>query len=285
MYIGKIYSFWNNCWQIFLYLKRISYKISVGVYFPKQKMRFCCCVHGTFSTKLPHFSTHNALQADACAWLGLSQKIEQTRLVTPQPSRGGGRCYDVWFQEEQLAEAQAGDDVDVSEWSLCQWFERLDPYCQTENKAQEQVVGFDLLIIVSFLRALLKMNKRWMNGRWTNNGGTMNERQTNNEQTMDERWTNNEQTMKNERWTNNEWTTINEQRINEQTINKQTTNKQWNNDEQMMNKQWTNKEQTDEGTNDKQTNNKWIMNKQMTTKRWMNNEQLTMNERRTMKDR
>ena len=153
MYIGKIYSFWNNCWQLFLYLKRISYKISVGVYFPKQKMRFCCCVHGTFSTKLPHFSTHNALQADACAWLGLSRKLEQTRRVTPHPSRGGGRGYDVWFRKEQLAEAQAGDDVDVFEQSLRQWRERLYPYLQTGNKAWEQDVGFNLLNLVSFLRA------------------------------------------------------------------------------------------------------------------------------------
>jgi hypothetical protein len=73
--------------------------------------------------------------------------------VTPHPSRGGGRGYDVWFREEQLAKAQAGEDVDVSRWSLRCWRERLHPYRQTGNKAREQVVGVDLINLMTFLRA------------------------------------------------------------------------------------------------------------------------------------
>ena len=73
--------------------------------------------------------------------------------MTPHPSHGGGRGYNVWFCEEQLAEAHAGDDVDVSKQSLCRWREQLDPYHQTGNKAREQGVGVNLLNLVSFLRA------------------------------------------------------------------------------------------------------------------------------------
>ena len=58
------------------------------------------------------------LQADARARLGLSWKLEQARHVTPHPSCGGGRGYDVWYREEHLAKAQASVDVDVSKRSL-----------------------------------------------------------------------------------------------------------------------------------------------------------------------
>ena len=54
------------------------------------------------------------LQAHARAHLGLSRQLEQTRRVAPHPCIGGGG-YDAWFREEQLAKAQAGEVVDVSE--------------------------------------------------------------------------------------------------------------------------------------------------------------------------
>ena len=54
------------------------------------------------------------LQAHARAHLGLSRQLEQTRCVAPHPCIGGGG-YDAWFREEQLAKAQAGEVVDVSE--------------------------------------------------------------------------------------------------------------------------------------------------------------------------
>ena len=59
----------------------------------------------------------------------------------------------MWFREEQLARAQAGEDVDVSVSSLRRWGQRLHPYRQTGNKAREQVVGVDLINLVTFLRA------------------------------------------------------------------------------------------------------------------------------------
>ena len=92
------------------------------------------------------------LQAHACAQLGLSQELQQARRVTPHPSHGGGG-YDVWFREEQLMMAQAGVDVAVSKSSLRRWGERLHPFRQTGNRAREQVVGVDLINLVTFLRA------------------------------------------------------------------------------------------------------------------------------------
>ena len=92
------------------------------------------------------------LQAHARAQLGLSRQLEQTSRVAPHPCLGGGG-YDAWFREEQLAKAQAGEVVDVSESSLRRWRERLHPYRQTGNKAREQVVGVDMINLVTFLRA------------------------------------------------------------------------------------------------------------------------------------
>jgi hypothetical protein len=92
------------------------------------------------------------MQEHACAQLGLSRQLEQMRCVAPHPCLGGGG-YDAWFREEQLAKAQAGEVVDVSESSLRRWRERLHPYPQTENKAREQVMGVDMINLVTFLRA------------------------------------------------------------------------------------------------------------------------------------
>jgi len=57
------------------------------------------------------------------------------------------------IREEQLAKAQAGEVVDVSESSLRRWRERLHPYRQLGNMAREQVVGVDMINLVTFLRA------------------------------------------------------------------------------------------------------------------------------------
>ena len=81
-----------------------------------------------------------------------SSQLEQARRVTPNPSLGGGG-YDAWFREEQLAKAQAGEVVVVSESSLRRWRERLHPYRQTGNKAREKIIGADLISLVTFLRA------------------------------------------------------------------------------------------------------------------------------------
>jgi hypothetical protein len=92
------------------------------------------------------------LQALVRARLGLSRQLEQTRCVMPHPCLRLGGC-DIWFRNEKLAKVQAREDIDVSTHSLSHWRERLHPYCQTGNKAQEQVVGVDLLNLVTFLRA------------------------------------------------------------------------------------------------------------------------------------
>jgi hypothetical protein len=92
------------------------------------------------------------LQVHASAWLGLSQQLEQTRRVMPHPRRCGGG-YNVWFREEQLANLQAREDVNVSEQSLCRWRECLHLFRQTGNKAREQIVGINLLNLATFLRA------------------------------------------------------------------------------------------------------------------------------------
>ncbi len=50
------------------------------------------------------------LQAHAHTQLGLSRQLKQTSHVPPHPCCGGGG-YNVRFHEEQLAKAQAGEDV------------------------------------------------------------------------------------------------------------------------------------------------------------------------------
>jgi transposase len=92
------------------------------------------------------------LHAHARAHLGLSRQVEQTRRETPHPSRGG-RGYDTWFCWEQLDKAAAGEDVDVSVSTIRRWRERLEPYRATGNKAREQIVGVDLVNLVTFLHA------------------------------------------------------------------------------------------------------------------------------------
>jgi hypothetical protein len=52
------------------------------------------------------------LRVHACAHLGLSRQLEQTRRETPHPSHGG-RGYDTWFHRDQLDKMAAGEDVDV----------------------------------------------------------------------------------------------------------------------------------------------------------------------------
>jgi hypothetical protein len=58
------------------------------------------------------------LQARACAQLGLTQQLEQTRRETPHPCRGG-RGYNTWFHQEELAKAATGKAVDVSKGCPC----------------------------------------------------------------------------------------------------------------------------------------------------------------------
>jgi hypothetical protein len=52
-----------------------------------------------------------------------------------------------------LQKAAADKDVNVSMSSLFCWRECIDPYHPTGNKAREQVVGVDLINLVTFLKA------------------------------------------------------------------------------------------------------------------------------------
>jgi hypothetical protein len=58
------------------------------------------------------------LQARARAQLGLIWQLKQTRREMPHPCRGG-RGYDTWFRQEQLAKVAAGKAVDVSKGCPC----------------------------------------------------------------------------------------------------------------------------------------------------------------------
>jgi hypothetical protein len=95
------------------------------------------------------------LQARARAQLGLTRQLKQTSRKTPHPCRGG-RGYDTCFRQEQLVKAAAGKAVDVSKASILCWRECLHPYCPTGNTAREQVVGVDLINLVTFLKAWLE---------------------------------------------------------------------------------------------------------------------------------
>jgi hypothetical protein len=92
------------------------------------------------------------LRAHARAHLGLSRQLKQTRRETPHPSCGG-RGYDTWFRWDQLDKVAIGEDVNVTLSSICRWRERLEPYRATWKKAREQIVGVDLVNLVTFLRA------------------------------------------------------------------------------------------------------------------------------------
>jgi hypothetical protein len=92
------------------------------------------------------------LQVPARDQLDLTRQLEQTHRKTPHPCRRG-RGYDTWFRQEQLAKVAAGKAVDVSKASILRWREHLHPYCPTGNKAREQVVGIDLINLVTFLKA------------------------------------------------------------------------------------------------------------------------------------
>jgi hypothetical protein len=112
------------------------------------------------------------LQAHACAQLGLTWQLEQIRRKMPHPRRGG-RGYNTWFRQVQLAKVAAGKDVDVSMSSLCCWRERLDPYCLMGNKAMDQVMGVDLINLVTFLKVWPKAHLNEMAIFINNKGGPL----------------------------------------------------------------------------------------------------------------
>jgi hypothetical protein len=90
----------------------------------------------------------------------------------PHPCHGG-RGYNTWFCQEQLAKVVTGKDVDVSVSSLYHWRDCLDPYCPTGNKAREQVMGVDLISLVTSLNSWLKAHLDEMAIFTYNKGGLL----------------------------------------------------------------------------------------------------------------
>jgi hypothetical protein len=54
------------------------------------------------------------LEAQACAELGFSRRLEQPRRISPYPGFGGSGGYPVWYREQQLERFNAGEAIDVS---------------------------------------------------------------------------------------------------------------------------------------------------------------------------
>jgi hypothetical protein len=90
------------------------------------------------------------LEARACAELGFSRQLEQPRQVALHPSLSGSSGYPVWHREEQLERWDAGEVTDVSERSLFRWSRRLEPYRQTGNRERSQIIGTELLNLVTY---------------------------------------------------------------------------------------------------------------------------------------
>jgi hypothetical protein len=74
--------------------------------------------------------------------------------TTPLPV-GGSSGYPVWHREEQLEIERwnAGEVTDVSEHSLFRWSRRLEPYRQTGNREWSQIIGTELLDLITYITA------------------------------------------------------------------------------------------------------------------------------------
>jgi hypothetical protein len=90
------------------------------------------------------------LEAQACAELGFSRRLEQPQRISPYPGLGGGDGYDVWYCEQQLQRFDAREAIDVSLASIYRWEDRLEPFCQTGNGKRTTIVGVDLLSLVTY---------------------------------------------------------------------------------------------------------------------------------------
>jgi hypothetical protein len=86
---------------------------------------------------------------DPRAELDFSRQLEQPRRVAPQPFLGC-TCYPVWYREQQLEKWNAGEVTDVSELSLFRWSGRLEPYRQTGNRERSQIIGTELLNLITY---------------------------------------------------------------------------------------------------------------------------------------
>ena len=92
------------------------------------------------------------LIAQARREMGLSRQLEQPRLrLPPDPSRGGSTVYEEWFRERQIEKWENDEPIDVSESSLKRWRKRLVRYRPTGNHPRTQIIGHDMINLVTFL--------------------------------------------------------------------------------------------------------------------------------------
>jgi hypothetical protein len=93
------------------------------------------------------------LEAQACAELGFSWRLEQPRRILPYTGLGGSGGYPMWYREQQLPRFNAGEAIDVSRRSIYRWADRLEPFRQTSNRERTTIVGVDLLSLVTYITA------------------------------------------------------------------------------------------------------------------------------------
>jgi hypothetical protein len=67
------------------------------------------------------------LEAKARADLGFSQRLEQSRRISPPPSLGGSG-YALWYRQQQLERFHTGGPIDVSFASIYKLVLRSEPF-------------------------------------------------------------------------------------------------------------------------------------------------------------
>jgi hypothetical protein len=75
--------------------------------------------------------------------------------VAPHLSLGGSSGYPIWHREEQLERWDASEVTDVSKRFLFRWSSHLKPYRQTGNREWSQIIGTELLDLVTYITAWL----------------------------------------------------------------------------------------------------------------------------------
>ena len=110
--------------------------------------------------------------------LGLSRQLKLMRRVPPHPSWGGSTGYAVSFRQEQLQRWHNGDPTIASKSSLQRWNLWLLPYHQTGNGPQSQLIGIEMVLLVTFVIAYPDAIIEEMAVFIYNNGGCIYNRPT-----------------------------------------------------------------------------------------------------------
>lgn len=93
------------------------------------------------------------LVAQARREAGLTRQLQQRRREPPNPSRGGCTGYDEWYRDVQLLKHQNGEEIDVSPASISRWRQRRERFRRTGNQDRTQLVGIDMMNMVTFIIA------------------------------------------------------------------------------------------------------------------------------------